>query len=186
MLSKKQFLAVAGVVCVVVASLTVLVYAAWDPQDMANYMFNIGRHKIYQTNWILYNEIGPKMGQGLVGEWNNGSTTTNPGFAKVFIQYLVPTNNPKKFSLYVNLEEMQNGDEIVIFVIVDTDGDDIYEEMEDTPTRRFRWEFQDAQYGKYGKLIIDELPIATKLQALALQNAGPARTISFHYIIEEM
>ena len=61
MLRKKQVLAVVGIVSVVVASLTVLVYAAWTPDQMANYMFNIGRHKIYQTNWILYNDIDPKV-----------------------------------------------------------------------------------------------------------------------------
>jgi hypothetical protein len=60
-LNKKKFYAIIGVLVVLFSSF-VLVYASvWTPDDMAAYMQNIGRHKIYQTNWILYNEIGPQL-----------------------------------------------------------------------------------------------------------------------------
>jgi hypothetical protein len=58
---KKKFYALLGVVCVVFASFAVVYAATWTPDQMADYMYNIGRHKIYQTNWILYNEIGPQV-----------------------------------------------------------------------------------------------------------------------------
>jgi hypothetical protein len=60
-LQKKKFYAILGISVIVLSSFALVYAAAWTPDDMAAYMQNIGRHKIYQTNWILYNQIDPKI-----------------------------------------------------------------------------------------------------------------------------
>ena len=202
---KKQVLAIAGVACIVFASFAVLVYAAWTPDDMANYMFNIGRHKIYQTNRILYNKIGPivdvidekidvvdeKMGQGLVGQFIEGSVKTKVA-SKVTIWEYKPGGKPKKVSLYVNVNEMEVEDLVFIHVLysikgaaVELDDQKSWKVMESSITKTLRHRFY-GQQGYPGKLILDQLPVATHIQVLVYQERGTSFTIHYQVIIEEL
>ena len=188
MKKKKQALVGLGVVCVLLASFA-LVYAAWTPEQMANYMFNIGRHKIYQTNWILYNEIGPKMGQGLVGEWEKGSFETVINDIDSWF-YTAPDDNPKKVTFWIELDEMRNGDHIKVIVLYDVNPDDalpgrFFYPALDTASRKFEWEFENSQ-DRAAVMIADELPVATSLWIYVEQTSGTPFTISYQAVIEEM
>ena len=173
-------------------SVAVQAPSPWTTQDMVDWMYNVGRHKIWMTNYIVRNEIKPtvddideKMGQGLVGEWEKGNATTVGHGLKGLWTYIVPTDNPKKVSFWINLKEMSDGDTIQVGVQYDTDADGSWEVVDDTPTREFLWNFANDQTFD-GKLIIDELPVATSLYVSVYQGAGTSFTIYWHAIIEEM
>ena len=187
MKKKIQVLVGLGAVCVLLASFA-LVYAAWTPEQMAAYMGNIGRHKIYQTNWILYNEIGPKMGQGMVGQFKEGTYTTKVGVADYIWEYK-PGGKPKKLSLYVNLVNMHNGDDILFYpqyrikgALVSLDDQIAYD---GSVTKTFYHSFQDMQ-GMNGKLILDQLPIATHTSVVVYQGTGVSFKIDYQVLREEL
>lgn len=198
MLKRKQALIGIGilgwVIAVSVSFLYVFAPSPWTTQDMVDYMYNVGKHKIWQTNWILYNEIHPKvddidekMGQGLVGEWDKDSIDTILHLEKPIWFYETPTNNPKKVSFWVSLRNMRDGDSLTIWVRYDVDGD-FADNPQDTLTRKWSWHFTDEQKSPPGfvVLIVDELPVATILSINYYQSAGIPFTIDYQYIIEEL
>ena len=65
MLKRKQVLTVVSVVCVIAISLTGLYVraATWTQEDMADWMYNVGRHKIWGIHYIVKNEIKPAVEQ---------------------------------------------------------------------------------------------------------------------------
>lgn len=144
----------------------------------------------------IKNEIQPLealMGQGLVGEWDEGSHTTVVGPWTVLWDYTVPENNPKKVSLWIDLAQMGPGDTIEIHVVYDSDALGSPQHLQDTSGRTFNWVFSDSQ-PQDGVLIIDELPIVAwppnpgevTLEVHYQQTAGSPFTVYYHYIVEEM
>jgi len=185
---RKQVLSVLAVCSIMFASFALVYAVAWTPDDMAVYMQNVGRHKIYQTNWILYNEIGPKMGQGLVGESALGLHVASGTTPFTMWSYTPPSNNPKKVTFWIDLGNMSSGDSLTVWVKYNVSNEDIpdKEGIEDTPSRNFSWTFNNEQTYRT-KHIVDELSIANRELAIIVQrNSGGAIPVYYQYIIEEM
>lgn len=184
MLKRKEFLTALCVACIAVMSLSTLVYAAtWTPEEMADWMYRVGRGKIWRTTYEVVNHIRPKvddmqekMGQGLVGEQIEGTHWTEVGPWNTLWLYPKPSN-PKKVSFWIKLLSA-DGNNIRIIVWYER------QYIDDTATRKFDWTFQDSQPRK--KLIIDELPVAEQLEVKVRQTSGTPTYIYWHAIIEEL
>jgi hypothetical protein len=60
-MQKKKFYTILGIMVITLSSFGLVYATVWTPDEMAAYMYNIGRHKIYQTNYILYQKISPQL-----------------------------------------------------------------------------------------------------------------------------
>jgi hypothetical protein len=186
-LQKKKFYAIIGISVIVLSSFALVYAATWTPDDMAVYMQNIGRHKIYQTNWILYNEIGPKMGQGLGGEWAAGTVVVAGTTPITIWSYKAAPSNPKKVTFWIDVGSMSSGDSLNVWVNYDASPVDTTFNcsIEDTLSRKFNWTFDNEQTDRI-KLIVDELSVIQELAIRTQYISGGAITVYYQYIIEEM
>jgi hypothetical protein len=149
-------------------------------------MQNIGRHKIYQTNWILYNQIDPNVDEiksmmgtsGLLGDsWGASKTdTTGAGWSNS-LTYVKEGMGGKTFSYWVNLDGMASGDTITIAVKYREPWDNTYDVFK-------YYNCSGVQTIPY-KLIVDKMPILYNVTINQNQTMGNPFTIKWHCIMEE-
>ena len=133
--------------------------------------------------------IEDKMGIGLVGEFYEGSVTTIPGDKVTLFEYR-PGGKPKKLSVYVNIDDMDIYDTIRINIVYSIRGApvelDDQEAYNDEITKTLDYVFSGLHFIP-GKLVVDQLPIATYTQVKLDHYDGddPIR-IDYQAIIEEV
>ena len=126
----------------------------------------------------MVESIEDKMGQGLVGEFQEGGVKTEIAIPPkvLLIWEYKPLGKPKKVSLYVDLHEMADGDHIAIFTVYYIKGVAVTLDLVD---------FCDFRFPP-AKLILDQLPVATKTRVYVAQQLGAPFTVHYQVIIEEL
>jgi hypothetical protein len=119
----------------------------------------------------------------MTGGWGTGSVETSLGISELVWVYH-GADEPKSVSLWVDLREMTNQEQIVFTIRYDVDADGLVDSIQDTDTRQFIWEFQGAQGTFYGNLIIDALPVASRLEVYVWQGAGKSFIIDYQYLVK--
>lgn len=188
---RKQVLTVISIVWVIGISLTVLnVYAAWTPEDMADWMNNIGRHKIWGTHYIVKNEIKPAVEQieaMLTGESYTHSFIFNTAETQEWIIPVFPAH-PNAFSLWADITTMNEGDTITVTLIIDREGTGSYYIYWDGSAYS-TWEWTADGDTRFHWLVVDQLAISNnwrvKMQISYAPVATPV-TIHCEAIIEEV